>query len=108
MTPNNLEITKKVSQTNYYSNANDLQRTYDVSAKVTTGENAPLAVEEGVVRLKDSDASVATFTKNQWGSLSVTFVTDAVQTTETAKQIVEAVFSFISEFPETTTQNNKI
>ncbi len=89
-----IEMTKKVSETNYYSNTTDTARQYDVNAKVTIGGDTP-HIEDGTVTARDGDVIIATFSKPQYGSLTLTFAAAGIPATETVTTATAAICAFI-------------
>lgn len=89
-----IELTQKVSETNYYSNSGDTDRTYDVAAKATIGNSTP-HFDDGYVRAKGGDVVVATFSKSQYGGLNITFAGDTIPTSEEAIAVVTDICAFI-------------
>ena len=89
-----LELTKKVSETNYYSNSADADRTYDVAAKATIGGISPY-FSDGNVRAKGDDFAVATFSKSEYGGLTITFSDSTVPTTENIIAVVTDICAFL-------------
>lgn len=94
-----LTITQKVSETNYYNNSADADRTFDVSAKVTVGTENPI-ISEGVVKLKGGDAIVAAFTKGQYESLRISYAGNETPDTATIKSATNAVCDFLDAISE--------
>lgn len=94
-----LTIAQKVSETNYYNNSTDADRTFDVSAKATVGAENPI-INEGVVKLKGGDAIVAAFTKQQYDSLRISFAGSETPDTPTIKDATTAICDFLDAINE--------
>lgn len=89
-----IELTQKVSETNYYSNSADADRKYDVSAKATVGNSTP-HFDNGIVKVKDGDVAVATFSKSQYGGLNINFADGGIPTTDATIAVVTDICAFI-------------
>ena len=94
-----LEITKKVSETNNYSNMASADRSYDVEAKVTIGEGEPI-INEGAVKLKGGDVVVAAFTKSQYDSLRISFAGVEIPKADAINAIITDVCAYINELKQ--------